>query len=94
MFASQVADDELHAGEHIADRHHADVHDALAQVAELPFQSLISLLKRAPFGGREYAFGPLEVRGQPSAADDQLADQSHQLVETRQVDSHYVCNRA
>ena len=51
-FAGEVADDERHAAEDLADRHEADPHDAFAQHTELTMVGDRFFLYGAPLGGR------------------------------------------
>ena len=88
--AREIADDERHSAEDFADRHQADTHDAFAKVAKLPLDSGAVLLQRAPLLERHMRLDALERVFEPGARDDHVADETHQVVEPRQIDADEV----
>ena len=91
--AREIADDERHAAEDLADRHEADAHDPFAQRPQLAVDRDGVLLNRAPLGRGDAALDARQRVGQAGAADHQVADVAHQLVEAREVDADEVRRR-
>src|SRR6185503_9953983 len=79
--ARQIADDERHAAEDLADRDEPHAHDPFAQRAKLTVDRDGVLLDRAPLARRDRFLHARERVGQPGTADHQIADVAHQVVE-------------
>ena len=91
--ARQIADDERHAAEDLADRDQAHAHDAFAQRAELPVDRDGVLLDRAPLARRDPCLDARQRIGQPGPADHEIADVAHQVVEAREIHADKVRRR-
>ena len=89
--AREIADHERHPPEDLADRNQAHAHDAFAQLA---LDSAGMLLHRSPLRRGNVRLDALERVGQPQAANDQVADHPHQVVEPRHVDADIVARRS
>ena len=90
VVARQIADDERHPPEHLADRDQAHPHDAFAQIAKMPLDALAVLLQDAPFRRRRITLDAQQRVLEPRTRDDQIADQPHQIVEAGQIDAHEI----
>jgi hypothetical protein len=80
--------------EHLPQRHHASVEDALLQLLQLSLDGPVQLL-----GVRRERFRPLHVhqafhdRGKRSALDSELTDQVHELIELADLDTNRAADR-
>ena len=85
VVARQIANDERHAAEDLADRHQAHAHDALAQIAKVPFEPGAVVLERAPFLEGHVSLDTPQRVLEPRPGHHHVADQPHQLVEPGQI---------
>ena len=93
--AGDVAHREAHALEHFANRHETNAHHTFANRSDLSLDEGVRLEQILLDILREPSAGVRERRFESSARDDELADHSHQIIETREIDTHDVgrCRR-
>ena len=92
--AGQVAHHERHAAENLPDRHHADPHHAFAQIPQVAIDGQAVFLDGPPLDRRHMPLDAGQRIGKPRPGDDQIADETHQLVEPRQVDADEMRRRS
>ena len=92
--ARQIAHDERHAPEDLADRHEPHAHHAFAQIAQLAFDRLArSPARRAIRPAARAARRRDSASSRRARLIDQVADHPHQLVEPGQIDADDVRRR-
>ena len=86
----EIANDERHPAEDLADRHQPHPHQPFAQRPQLAVDGQRVLLDGAPLDRGHVRLDARQRVEQAGAADDQVADVAHQLIQAGQIDAHDV----
>ena len=88
--AGEIADDERHPPEDLANRNQPHAHHAFAKIAQVPLDARAVVLEGTPFLERHVRFNAVQRVLEPGPRHDHVADQSHEVVEPGQVHAHDV----
>src|SRR5262249_29673987 len=87
-FPGDVSHHETHAFEDLGNGNHAHAHHIISQIFELLAESRAHFLQLPPVVGGNKALDGAQVPLKPGPADYKVANQQHQLIESREVDSY------